>query len=75
MDTVTIRKDEYKRLKKIENIDKELLEDIAHGIKDIILDSSENTRLQSCDERDESGMTCSKKPTTLVVGHKVDFIK
>ena len=36
METITIPKDEYKRLKKIEKVDKELLEDIAHGIKDII---------------------------------------
>lgn len=33
---VTISKDEYKRLKKIEKMDKELLEDISRGIKDIL---------------------------------------
>lgn len=36
METVTIPKSEYKRLKKIEKIDAELLEDIAHGMKDIV---------------------------------------
>ena len=36
MKNVTITRTEYKRLKKIEKIDKELLEDIAKGIKDII---------------------------------------
>ena len=36
MKTVTISKVEYKRLKKIEKTDKELLEDIARGIKDIL---------------------------------------
>ena len=36
MKTVTIPKEEYERLKKIEKIDTEVLEDIAHGIKDII---------------------------------------
>jgi len=34
--TVTIPKGEYERLKKIEKMDKELLEDIARGIKDIL---------------------------------------
>ena len=34
--TVTIPKEEYERLKKIEKLDKALLEDIAHGIKDIL---------------------------------------
>jgi hypothetical protein len=36
-ETVTIPKKEYDRLKKMEGIDKELLEDIAHGIKDVLL--------------------------------------
>lgn len=36
MDMVTIPKNEYKRLKEIEKVDKEILEDIALGIKDII---------------------------------------
>ena len=36
MKTVTIGKSEYERLKKIEKVDKELLEDIAKGIKDIV---------------------------------------
>ncbi len=36
METVTIPKEEYKRLKRIEKMDKELLEDISHGIKDIL---------------------------------------
>ena len=36
MGTVTIPKSEYERLKKIEKVDKDLLEDIAHGIKDIV---------------------------------------
>lgn len=36
METVTIPKEEYKRLKKIEKVDTEVLEDIAHGIKDIL---------------------------------------
>ena len=35
-ETVTIPKEEYKRLKKKENIDTELLEDIARGIKDVL---------------------------------------
>jgi len=36
MKTVTIPKEEYERLKKIEKVDRELLQDIAHGIKDIL---------------------------------------
>mgnify|MGYP001558223239 CR=1 FL=1 len=36
MKTVTIPKEEYERLKKIEKMDRELLEDVAHGIKDIL---------------------------------------
>ncbi len=36
MDTVTISKSEYKRLKKIEKVDTEILQDIAKGIKDIV---------------------------------------
>jgi len=36
MKTVTIPKVEYERLKKIEKVDRELLEDISKGIKDII---------------------------------------
>jgi len=36
MKTVTISKEEYDRLKKIEKIDRELISDIAHGIKDIL---------------------------------------
>ncbi len=35
-DTITISKAEYARLKRAEKVDKELLEDIAHGIKDIL---------------------------------------
>jgi len=35
-ETVTIPKKEYDRLKKMEEVDKELLEDIAHGIKDVL---------------------------------------
>jgi len=35
METVTIPKVEYAKLKKFEKIDQELLEDIAKGIKDI----------------------------------------
>ena len=35
-ETVTISKKEYEKLKKIEEVDKELLEDIAHGIKDVL---------------------------------------
>ena len=33
---ISIPKEEYERLKEIEKVDKELIEDIAHGIKDII---------------------------------------
>ena len=36
MKTVTIPKVEYERLKKIEKVDRELLEDISKGIKDIL---------------------------------------
>lgn len=36
MENVTIPKSEYERLKKIEKIDRELLEDIARGIKDVV---------------------------------------
>ena len=35
-ETVTIPKDEYKRLKRKEDIDTELLGDIARGIKDVL---------------------------------------
>ena len=35
-ETVTIPKEEYKKLKKKEEIDTELLEDIARGIKDVL---------------------------------------
>jgi len=35
-ETVTISRKEYEKLKKIEEVDKELLEDIAHGIKDVL---------------------------------------
>ena len=35
-ETVTIPKEEYNRLKKKEELDTELLEDIAHGIKDVL---------------------------------------
>ena len=35
-ETVTIPKEEYKRLKKKEEIDTELLEDIARGIKNVL---------------------------------------
>lgn len=35
-ETVTIPRKEYERLKKMEDVDKELLEDIAHGIKDVL---------------------------------------
>ena len=35
-ETITIPKEEYARLKKKEEIDTELLEDIAHGIKDVL---------------------------------------
>ena len=35
-ETVTIPKEEYNKLKKKEEVDTELLEDIAHGIKDVL---------------------------------------
>ena len=35
-ETVTIPKEEYEKLKKKEEVDTELLEDIAHGIKDVL---------------------------------------
>ena len=35
-ETVTITKEEYTRLKKKEELDTELLEDIAKGIKDVL---------------------------------------
>ncbi|MBS3102617.1 hypothetical protein J4458_04170 [Candidatus Woesearchaeota archaeon] len=35
-ETITIPKKEYERLKKKEEVDTELLEDIAHGIKDVL---------------------------------------
>lgn len=35
-ETVTISKKEYEKLKKLEKVDKELLKDIAKGIKDIL---------------------------------------
>jgi len=35
-ETVTIPKKEYDRLKKKEEVDTEILEDIAHGIKDVL---------------------------------------
>ena len=35
-ETITITKEEYAKLKKIEEIDYELIEDIAKGIKDIL---------------------------------------
>ena len=36
METVTIPKREYEKLKKSEEVDQELLQDIARGIKDIL---------------------------------------
>ena len=33
---VTISKEEYDRLKRKEEVDTDLLEDIAHGIKDVL---------------------------------------
>ena len=36
MKKVTIAEDEYRRLKAIEKVDTEILEDIANGIKDIL---------------------------------------
>ena len=35
-ETITIPKEEYKRLKKKEKIDSELLKDLSMGIKDIL---------------------------------------
>ena len=35
-ETITTPKEEYQRLKKMEEIDTELLKDIATGIKDIL---------------------------------------
>ncbi len=35
-ENVTISKEEYEKLKSFEKVDKELLQDIAHGIKDIL---------------------------------------
>ncbi len=35
-ETITIKKEEYEKLKRIEEVDYELLEDIAKGIKDIL---------------------------------------
>ena len=35
-ETITIPKEEYKKLKKKEKIDTELLKDIATGIKDVL---------------------------------------
>ena len=35
-ETVTISKEEYDRLKRKEEVDTDLLEDIAHGIKDVL---------------------------------------
>ena len=35
-ETITIPKEEYESLKKKQEIDTELLEDIAHGIKDVL---------------------------------------
>lgn len=36
MDTVTISKEEYEKLKKQAQVDKDLLRDIARGITDIL---------------------------------------
>ena len=36
METVTISKEEYEKLKKEAEVDRELLKDIAKGIKDIL---------------------------------------
>ena len=35
-ETVIIQKEEYRRLKKFEQVDQDLLKDIASGIKDIL---------------------------------------
>ena len=37
METITIPREEYEHLKKVESLDLELVEDIAHGIKDILM--------------------------------------
>ncbi len=36
METVTISREEYEHLKKVEMVDTELMEDIAQGIKSIL---------------------------------------
>lgn len=36
METITISKEEYEKLKKFKKTDQELLKDIARGIKDIL---------------------------------------
>jgi len=36
METITISKKEYQELKKLKEVDQELLQDIATGIKDIL---------------------------------------
>ncbi len=36
METVTMTREEYEKLKKFEKVDQELLKDIARGIKDIL---------------------------------------
>ena len=36
METITIPKEEYQKLKHYEKVDQELLQDIARGIKDIL---------------------------------------
>ena len=36
METVTMSKEEYEKLKKEAEIDRELLKDIARGIKDVL---------------------------------------
>ena len=36
METVTISKEEYEKLKKEAEVDRDLLKDIARGIKDIL---------------------------------------
>ncbi|MDO8740094.1 MAG: hypothetical protein Q7J54_00795 [Candidatus Woesearchaeota archaeon] len=36
MQTITIPKQEYKKLKKMEKLDIDLLQDIARGIKDVL---------------------------------------
>ena len=37
METITIPKEEYEKLKMREKVDTELLQDIARGIKDILI--------------------------------------